>query len=133
MYILMKNTTKIMCSCYGKIRLGKTEESYLSGKTHIRTRYVQIIVPKSMVPSSSYSPYKITYMIRYRNNTKICVRSAITPFGEITLLITQMTWILLTQMQKIRSVFCLALNFMIIFGTMAIWRYGIWECYLLPF
>ena len=36
--ILINKPTNMMCSCYEKIRLGQTEESPLSGKTHIRTR-----------------------------------------------------------------------------------------------
>ena len=35
---------------------------------------------KRMVPRRSYSYYKITWMIRYRNNTKIFVRRYIIPF-----------------------------------------------------
>ena len=33
-----KNPTKHLCSCSEKIRLGQTEDSSFSGKTHIRTR-----------------------------------------------------------------------------------------------
>ena len=36
--ILINNPTKMMCSCSLKTKLGKTEESYLGGKTHICAR-----------------------------------------------------------------------------------------------
>ena len=35
LHILIDKPTKMMCSCSGKIRSGKIEESSLSGKTHI--------------------------------------------------------------------------------------------------
>ena len=65
-------------------------------------------------------------MIWYRNNTKICVRREITPFVGITILSTQMTWILLKQVQEIRSGFGLEFTLMNSFVTMATWSYGIW-------
>ena len=43
-----------------------------------------------------------------------------------------MTWILLTQVQEIRSGFGLEFTFMSGFGTMKMWSNGIWAYYLLP-
>ena len=40
-----------------------------------------------------------------QKNTNICVRRDTTPFFGITILSTHMTWILLTQVQEIRSSF----------------------------
>ena len=71
-------------------------------------------------------------MIRYIKNTKIFVRRDITPFVGITIMSTHMTWILLTQVQEIRSGFGLEFTVISGFGTMAIWRNDIWAYYLLP-
>ena len=49
-----KNPTNMMYSCSVKISIGHTEDSDLSGKTHICTRWVQIIIPTGMVPRRSY-------------------------------------------------------------------------------
>ena len=79
----------------------------------------------------SYSSYKITWVISYRNNTKICVRREITPFFGITILSKDMTWILLTQVQETRSGFGSEFPFMSSFGTMEIRSYDIWDYSLL--
>ena len=84
-----------------------------------------------MGPRRSYSSYKITWMIRYRKNIKIFVRREITPFVGIIILSTQMTWILLMQVQKIISVFVSEFTLMSNFGTMKMWIYGIWDYSLL--
>ena len=78
-----------------------------------------------MGPRSSYLSYKITWMIGYRNNTKIYVRIEITPFVGINILSTQMTWILLAQMQEIRSGFCLEVTLVSGFGNLEMWSYFI--------
>ena len=81
---------------------------------------------------SSYSYYKITWMIRYIKNTNICVERDTIPFVGISILGTHMTWILLTQVQEIISPYGLEFAFMSGFGTIEMWRYGIWDYYLLP-
>ena len=53
----------------------------------------------------AFPSYKINWMIRYRKNTKICVRRDTTPFVGITILSTHMTCILLNQVQEIISGF----------------------------
>ena len=50
----------------------------------------------------------------------------------IFILLTQMTSILLTQVQEIRSGFILEFTLMSGFGTMAIWRNVIWDYSLIP-
>ena len=79
----------------------------------------------------SFPSYEITWVIRYIKNTKICVSSYTTPFFGITILSTHMTWILLTQMQEIRSGFGLEFTLMNGFGNMAMWINGIWYYSLL--
>ena len=78
-----------------------------------------------MGPIRSYPSNKINWMIRYRKNTNIFIRREITPFVGISILITYMTWILLTKVQEIRSGFGSEFTLMSSFGTMAIWSYGI--------
>ena len=70
-------------------------------------------------------------MLRYIKNTKICVRRYTTPFVGIAILSTHMTWILLTQVQEIRSGFGLEFTLMSDSGTMAIRSNGIWDYSLL--
>ena len=65
-------------------------------------------------------------------NIKLCVSREITTFGGITVLITQMTWILLTQVQEIRSGFSLESTLMSGFGIMEIRSYNIWAYHLRP-
>ena len=77
-----------------------------------------------MVPKRSYSYYNITWMGRYRNNTKICVRMELISFDGIVLLSAQVTWLLLTEVQEIRSSFGLEFTFMSDFGTLAMYSYG---------
>ena len=71
-------------------------------------------------------------MIRYRNNTKICVKRDITPFVGIAILSTHMTWILLIKVQEIISVFGSEFTLICGFVTMAMWSYVIWDYYLIP-
>ena len=71
--MLINNPTKMMSYFSIKTRRMQTEESSLSGERHIRAIKVQILTPNRMGPKSSYSYYKIIWMIRYINNTKICV------------------------------------------------------------
>ena len=71
-------------------------------------------------------------MIRYRNNTKIYTRREITPFVNIYILITHMTWFLLTQVQEIKYVFGLEFTLTSRFKTMEMWSYHIWIYSLLP-
>ena len=71
-------------------------------------------------------------MIRYKNNTNICVRRDIIPFVGINILITQMNWILLMQVHKIRSGFGSEFTLRSVFGTMAMWSYGIWAYFMIP-
>ena len=78
------------------------------------------------------SYYNITWMIRYRKNTKICVMRDTTLFVGITIMCTHMTWILLTQVQEIRLGFGLEFTFMNGFVTMEMLRNGIWAYSLLP-
>ena len=51
-------------------------------------------------------------------------------FFGIATLITNMTWILLKQVQEIISGFGSKFTLVSGFGTMEIWRYGIWVYYL---
>ena len=67
-----------------------------------------------------------------QKKTKICVSRYTTPFVGITIMSTHITWILLNQMQEIRSGFGLDFTLMSGFGTMEMWRNGIWAYYLLP-
>ena len=67
-----------------------------------------------------------------QKNTKICVRRDKTPFVGITIMSTHMSWILLTQVQEIKSGFGLEFTLMSGFGTMEMLSNGIWDYYLLP-
>ena len=71
-------------------------------------------------------------MIKYINNTNICVRREIIPFVNITLLSTQTNWILLMQVKEIISSFGLDYTLMSGFGNMEMWIYGSWADSLLP-
>ena len=62
----------------------------------------------------------------YRNNTKICVRMEIISFDGIVLLIAHVTWLLMTEVQEIRSSFGLEFTFMSDFGTLEMCSYGSW-------
>ena len=79
----------------------------------------------------SYSSYNTTLMGRYINNIKICIRRELIIFVGIDLLITQMTWLLLKQVQEIISSFGLEFTLMIGFGTLTIWSYVSWDNYML--
>ena len=59
-------------------------------------------------------------------------RMELITFVGIYLLSTQMTWLLLTQVQKIRSSFGSEFNFMSGFGTLEMCSYGSWADYLIP-
>ena len=83
--------------------------------------------PKEELPILKYNP---DYQVH--KNTKIFVRRDTTPFVGITILSTNMTWILLTQVQEIRSGFGLEFTLMSGFGTMVMWSNGIWAYSLLP-
>ena len=63
---------------------------------------------------------------------RIYVRRDTTPFVGIITMITHTTWILLTQVQEIRSGFGLEFTLMSGFETMEMWPNGIWAYYLLP-
>ena len=84
-----------------------------------------------MVPKRIYSYYNITWIVRYRNNTNICVRMELIRFVGISLLITEMTWILLNQVES-RSSFGYEFTFMSSFGTMEICSYVSWTNDLIP-
>ena len=62
----------------------------------------------------------------------IYVRRDTTSFVGITILSTHTTWILLNQVQEIRSGFGLEFTLMSGFGTMAMCSNGIWDYSLLP-
>ena len=83
-----------------------------------------IITPKRMVPKRSYSYYNITCMGTYINNTKIFVSILIIPFVGIDIPSTHMTWLLLTLVQEIISIFVSELTFMSGFGNLEICSYG---------
>ena len=83
-------------------------------------------------PKEECPYYKITWRISYIKNTKIFVRRDTTPFVGITILSKHMNWILLTQVQEIRSGFGLEFTLMSGFGTMAMWSDSIWSYSLLP-
>ena len=85
-----------------------------------------------MVPKRSYSYLKDNLDDQVQNkNTNVCVRREITPFVGINILSTQMTWILLTQVQEIWLDFGSEFTLMSGFGTMEMWSYGIWAYSLL--
>ena len=67
-----------------------------------------------------------------QKNTKIFIRREITFFVDIVIMITQITWNLLTHLQEIRSGFGLGFILMSGFGNTAMWSYGIWAYSLLP-
>ena len=54
----------------------------------------------------------------------MCINRYTGPFVNITILSTHMTWILLDQVQEIRSSFGLEFTFMSDFGTLAMYSYG---------
>ena len=71
-------------------------------------------------------------MFSYRKNTKTHVSRGLITFVGITLLITQMNRILLTQVQEIISSFGLEYTLMSDFRTLEMWMYGIRAYCLLP-
>ena len=71
-------------------------------------------------------------MGRYRKNTNICVRRDIIPFVDISLMITHISCLVLTQVQEIRSSFGLEFTSMSDFENLKIWIYGSWDGSLLP-
>ena len=64
-------------------------------------------------------------MGRYRNNTNICIRREIIKCVGVALLITQITWLLLMQVQERRSSFGSEFTFIMGFGTR-------WDDYPIP-
>ena len=54
-YRFLELPIQIWCDVVLEKLIEQTEESSLSGQTHICARYVQIITPKMMVPNRSYS------------------------------------------------------------------------------
>ena len=66
-------------------------------------------------------------MVKYINNTNVCVRRKLTPFVDINLLSTQTNWNLLTQVQVSTSSFGFEYTLMSDFGTLVVWSYGSWS------
>ena len=60
------------------------------------------------------------------------VKGGTTQFSGIAILSTHMTWILLNQVQEIRSGFGLDFTLMIGFDTMEMLSNVIWAYYLIP-
>ena len=81
---------------------------------------------------SIYSSFKITLMVSYISNNKICFRSYLIPFFGIALLSTQITWILMNNLWEIGSSSGLYYTLVSGFGDLSMWIYIIWENYLLP-
>ena len=71
-------------------------------------------------------------MIRYIKNANICVRMEIPPFDGIDILNTHISWILMTQVQEIRSSYGSEITLVSRFGTMEMCSYVSWTYLLIP-
>ena len=85
-----------------------------------------------MVPRSIYSYYNITWMGKYRKNSKICAIRCLMHFVGLYHLSTNTSFILLVQVQESRSSVGLEYTLMSGFGNLEIWSYGSWDNSLFP-